>query len=143
MQLTTYVEARLGRWSRWYRWGSDPTPRRTVSWYHKIVTEPNVEQIGRPDTACPVDIDEAEDTHKAVMALEPQLRDTVFEAYLRGGTVEQKCRVLGLRSRQSYYNRLASAYQELLGYLNDQAAGVPLPAAKPRPGTLENIRRFA
>jgi hypothetical protein len=131
--LHTYVEARLGRWRLWYHWGQSPYPPRLASWYHKMLTEPNVEQIGRPDPSCPVDVEEAEQTHAAVMALDHDLRATVFEAYLKGGTVEQKIKALGVRSRQTYYDRLERAYIKLLGFFNDQAAAVPLSQPDFRP----------
>lgn len=131
--LHTYVEARLGRWRLWYHWGQNPYPPKLASWYDKMITEPNVEQIGRPDPNFPVDVEEAEQTHAAVMALDHDLRATVFEAYLKGGTVVQKCRALGIRSNKTYYNRLDRAYIILLGYFNDQAAELPLPQSDYRP----------
>lgn len=130
IQLHTYVEARLGRWQLWYRWGKNPGPSPVESWYGPIVLNPNVQQSGRHDSACPVDVSEAEETQRCVMALGvecPELKDTVFEAYLRGGTVEQKIATLGLKSRQSYYDRLDRAYVKLLGHFNDAASGIALP----------------
>lgn len=125
---SAYVEARLGRWTVWYRWGTRPGPRPVISWYGPMVLDPNVQQPDRRITVCPVDISEAEQTDAAVRALDPvYLRETIFQVYLRGGTIEQKCGALGLRSRQALYNRLDSAYIKLLGYFNDQAADIPLP----------------
>lgn len=139
-QLHTYVEARLGRWAVWYRWGARPGPRPVRSWFGAILDH-NVEQIGGVSTSCPVDINEALETNRAVMALSGELREAVFEGYLKGGSVEQKCRALGLRSRQSYYDRLNRAYGLVLGYLNDLAAGVPLPAIEPsRPVRARRIK---
>ncbi len=92
-----------------------------------MVLDPNVEQLGRISSACPVDIDEAEQTNQAVNHLAPELRATIQEAYLRGGTVKQKTRALGLKRRDTYYARLTRAYNTLLGYFNDLGAGIPLP----------------
>lgn len=85
--------------------------------------------MGRPDTQCPVDISEAEETHKAVNALEPELRDLIAQEYLSGVTISirDKMKALGFNSRQTYYNRLYRAYGVLLGYFNDLAADIPLP----------------
>jgi hypothetical protein len=132
VQLHTYCEARLGRWKLWNDWGSDGKPKAVCSWYGPMVIDPNVEQIGRPTSVCPVDVTEAEETNRCIMALEPDLRDTIFQVYLYGGTVAQQARALGLRRRQSVYERLERAYRHLLGYFNDAAAGVALPATKPR-----------
>ena len=68
-----------------------------------------------------VDPTEAEETDAAVRKLPPMLRDAVMEQWTAHGTVEQKCRKLGVRSRQTFYNRLARANNELLGILNDMA----------------------
>ena len=121
-----YVEARLGRWSVWCRWGPRPGPRRLRSSYGPMILDPNVEQIGRPSVQCPVDLSEAEETQRAVMALERELRDAVCECYLEGGTIRQKSAILGITPRAFYY-RLDRAYVRLLGYFNDLAAEIPLP----------------
>jgi hypothetical protein len=133
MQLHTYVEARLGRWYLWHRWGPYPGPKSVISWWGPMIIEPNVEQIGRPSTTCPVDIDEAEETQRSVMALlavDDDLYKVIVQAYLRGGTIEQKIRALGCKSNKTYYNRLERAYVKLLGFFNDAGAGVPLPRPK-------------
>jgi hypothetical protein len=150
-QLHTYVEARLGRWSRWYHWGIRPGPRPVVSWYEVIVLAPNVQGRGSDQSAvCPVDEQEAIATHKAVVALPDKYRAIVFEAYLKGGTVDQQARALHC-CKQTYYNRLTFAYALLLGYFNDLDAGVELPA-QPRPDVpvetkrltkLDGFRKFA
>lgn len=132
MQNNSYVEARLGRWARWYHWGPRPGPKRVISWYGPMILDRNVKQNGKVSLACPVDLDEAEETQKAVQALDPELRDIIFETYLKGGTVKQMMRACGIRKRDNYYLRLNRAYRQVLGYMNDVAAGVALPAPKPR-----------
>lgn len=126
VQLHTYVEARLGRWRLWYHWGARPGPRRVVSWYEVIVLAPNVQGRGGDQSACPVDEQEAAATHKAVMALPEKYRLTVFEAYLKGGTVAQQAAALSCCVK-TYYNRLAFSYTLLLDYFNCIEAGVDLP----------------
>lgn len=140
-QLHTYVEARLGRWSRWYHWGSRPGPRPVVSWYEQMVMAPNVQGRGpQGSSECPVDEHEASETDQAVRALPEDLRGVVFELYLKGGTVEQKARALGV-SRPNFYYRLERAYIRLLGLFNDQAAGIALPQPN-RPEIPVNNKRL-
>lgn len=127
----SYVEALLGRWSRWYHWGERPGPRQVISSWGPLILDRNVEQSGKISRPCPVDQDEASETHKAVMALSPELRDTVFECYLKGGMLNQKMRALGIKRRETYYARLERAYRLILGYLNDMACGIPLPEVRP------------
>ncbi len=140
LSLHTYVEARLGRWVRWYHWGARPGPKPVTSWYGPMIIDRNVEQLGRRSTSCEVDIDEAEETNTAVNHLPHELRDTIHETYLRGGTVKQKCRALGLKRRESYYARLTRAYNTLLGYLNDLSVGVPLPPIQPSVKQPKSVR---
>ena len=133
-QTHTYVMERLNRWVIWCRWGPRPGPKPVASWYGPNVLDRSIEQheIQRnPD--CPVDQDEARETNEAVFALmviAEELYDVVIEAYIKGGTVEQKMRALGIRGVRSYYIRLDRAHAKLLGLFNDVAAGVAVP--KPR-----------
>jgi len=138
-QLHTYIEARLGRWSIWYHWGSRPGPRGVVSWYETIVMAPNVQGRGGDAGVCPVDEQEAGETHRVVMALPEDLRGVVFEAYLKGGTVQQKASALRCCPK-TYYNRLDRAHTAALGYCNDIAAGIDLPVSKPMTVPLQTKR---
>lgn len=149
-QLHTYVESRLGRWRLWYHWGSRPGPRPVVSWYETIVLAPNVQGRGGDQSACPVDEQEAAATNAAVIALPEKYRAVVFENYLKGGTIDQQAKALGI-CRKTHYNRLEFAYTLLLGYFNDMEAGVALPQ-QPRPQVpaatksltaLHSFRKFA
>lgn len=131
-QLHTYVEQRLAKWAVWCYWGSSGSPQRVVSWYEKMIMAPNVQGRGGNSQPCPVDEVEAYETHKAVGALAPYLRDTVVEEWTKAGTAEHKARQLGIAVR-TYYDRLTSANIKLLGYLNDIAAGIDLPEAEASP----------
>ncbi len=126
MNLHTYAEARCGRWSMWYQWGQRPGPRRVVAALGQMIDRLK-QRAGFVETTCPVDITESEETQRAVMALDPELRDVVFEAYTKGGTIEQKMKALGIGSKRTYYKRLERAYVQLLGFWNDIECGVPLP----------------
>lgn len=131
-QIHTYVEARLAKWAIWCHWGSSGKPQKVVSWYEKVVMAPNVQGRGGDSQPCPVDEAEAHETHRAIGALAPYLRATIVEHWMVSGTAEMKARRLGI-CRDQFYERLNVANHKLLGYLNDLAAGVPLPAAEANP----------
>jgi len=69
---------------------------------------------------------QAEEIDKCVVALTPEKRLVIMQAYTRTGTVEQKARICGC-CEKTFYNRMAAAQRDILGYLNDLAAGLPLP----------------
>lgn len=129
LQLHTYVESRLHRWRVWLNTGSNPTPKRVISWWGPSVLDRNVEQTGQPHEVT-VDVDEAVETDRTVRILPTDLREAVFEVWTKGGTMAQKAKALHI-TRDGLYKRLDRAYPALLGYFNDQAAGVPLPACEP------------
>ena len=124
MQLHTYVEARLNRWRVWYHLGRRPGPERVISSWGPCILDRNVGQHGK--ASAKVDPGESLETDRAVDALVFELRAAVHEVYLKGGTMEQHARALGCH-RDTVYDRLARANCKLLGYLNDMAAGIPLP----------------
>lgn len=129
----TYVMLRLNRWGVYVRWlnsrgVSDPSPRPVVSCMGKLM-EGRVQQTGDTsrayETLCPVDIDEATDTQRCVVALPPWARQTAVEDYLVGGTQEQKARALCISERAFRYRRdLVHTY--LLELFNLAAADLPL-----------------
>lgn len=132
MQLNTYVKQRLAEWAVWLYWGNSGKPARVVSWYEKVVMAPNVQGRGTDSGVCPVSESAAYETHKAVSALAPYLRDTIVEFYTKAGTADHKARQLGI-GRQQLYDRLNTAENKVLGYLNDLAAGVALPTPEADP----------
>lgn len=136
-QLHTYVEQRLGKWAIWLHWGSSGKPAGVVSWYEKIVMAPNVQGRGGDTRPCPVDEAEAYQTNLAVGALADHLRQSIAVHWLKSGTGDMKARMLGI-SRDQFYARVATANGKLLGYFNDQAAGIPLPPPEPCHG---NVKR--
>lgn len=70
------------------------------------------------DSAC-LDVD------KAVCALNDELKEAVIICYCGIGTKEDKSRRLGCCVR-TYDNRLKAGEKEILGLLNDLAAGIPM-----------------
>lgn len=141
IQLHTYVESRLQRWAAWNRETVKFGPQRVRSWWGPMVLDRNVGRQGVPN-AVKYDPTECQQTDQAVYALEHKLREVIVEHWLRGGTVEQSMKRLNC-GKQTYYNRLARANHELLGYLNDQAAGIPLPRPYvPETKRLTNVDGF-
>lgn len=125
-----YVILRLNRWGIWVRWRanpggvSDPMPARVKSWWFKLVMVGKIEQIDRsPRAVCEVDVLEAEETQRCIMALPDHLRDTIVEEYAVGGTADQKAQALGIDTR-TFRHRRCVAHVELLGYFNDIAVGI-------------------
>lgn len=135
----TYVEARLGRWGLYQRWlrrgGSHPGPRPVISWYGPMVLDPHVQERGKgaaivPMSACPVDLDEARETTRCIAILKREQRKIIVELYVWSARPVDVIKAVGC-SKQTFYNRLYAGYADLLGYFNDVAAGVPLPAIEP------------
>jgi DNA-directed RNA polymerase specialized sigma24 family protein len=129
IQLHTYVESRLNRWSIWYLSGRRPGPDRVASWWGPMVLDRNVKSELRAQPK--VDPTETMETDRAVDALVFELRAAVHEVYLKGGTMEQKARALHC-CRMTLHRRIERANITLLGYFNDQAAGVDLPMPERR-----------
>lgn len=106
----------------------DPRPAPVASWWHKLVTARNVQQVDAVSVnrgECPVDIEEARETQACVVALPEHLRRTMVEEYLVRGTQEQKADALGIEPK-AFRARRDRAHHELLGLFNDAAAGLPL-----------------
>jgi len=138
-QLNTYVEMRVAAWALWVKWGSSGKPSGLVSWFESVVMAPNVQGRGGDHQACPVDEALAYEINRCMMVLPEHLRDTVKEHWLYAGTVEMKAQRLRI-SRDQFYERLNVAYNKILGYLNDLAAGVALPAPEISHGLVKKRR---
>lgn len=126
-----FVIMRCNRWGTYVRWlargGSDPRPKRVVSWWHKIITSRLLQQPEqrRPIDDCPVNLEEARETWQCIDALPVHLRDVIVEEYGVGGTADQKAEALGIKAN-SFRDRRENAHALLLGLFNDAAAGLPL-----------------
>ena len=125
MQIHTYVDARLSRWAAWYHSGTKPGPKRISSWWGPMILNRSVAQGNGGVARISFDPTECEETDRAVRHLGAELHAVIVEYWLKGGTVEQKCRALHC-CKQTLYNRIERAKAELLGHMNDQAAGVEL-----------------
>lgn len=125
LTLHTYVIARLDRWAHWRRqqtkFGVGPTSAR--SWWFPVVMRGNVKRV-RDWDKIETDDDECFETEKAVAALSVELRETIYEHFVKGGTAEQQKEALHVKSTHTIYDRLNRAYPILLGMFNDVAAGL-------------------
>ncbi len=118
MMVNTYVESRLNLWAEWrHRRLTDALgyPRRAA-----FVREPGSGYWTPEMESASYEMD------KCVVALIDERKLAVLECYATTGTREQKAKRLGCCLR-TYEYRLEAAKIDLLGYLNDLAAGVPLP----------------
>lgn len=143
MNVQVYVDQRLMRWGLYARWSRrQQTSGRTGcaalrSWWGILMLPSGSGDPPPtpPPTACPVDVDEAQQTMRCVGVLPDDLRAVIIEGYLVGGTVDQQCEALGHISTRTYYKRRARAHVMLLGYFQDIEVGVPLPML----GTVELV----
>jgi hypothetical protein len=129
--MQQYVMQRLTLWAIWclarvHEGGAPVGPARLRSWWGPMVLSPNAgsdssaQHSGR---ALRVNDAAAQETDACVRALSDDLRQAVVLAYLCGGSMDDKASKAGI-SRRAFYYRLDRAYGELLGLLNDQAAGL-------------------
>lgn len=113
-----YVSKRLVLWAEWRARKSDNGigyPRRSAF----VKTVSGGQWTLDIDSHC-IDVD------KCVCALEADYRAVIMECYTAVGTKEAKSRRLQI-SVKTFDNRLVKAHHEILGLLNDLAAGIPLP----------------
>lgn len=134
MRSNTYMDGQLVKWGIYKRWlekgGSRPGPKRVRSWWGPMITDRMVQGHRTPpmteeDSVCPVDIDEARDMDVCVAALgqlDPDLHMVVLECWYRGGTSEQQAEACRM-SIGTYYRRLETAKEVLLGLLQEHLAG--------------------
>lgn len=136
----TYVILRLSRLGRFVRWVDglgvrNPKPADVISWWGPIVMNGNVEQTGLESIRdiCPVDIVEAEETRRCIIALPQHLFETVIQEYVVCGKQAQKAHALDI-DVSTFRRRLTVAHAVLLDLFNAAAAGLPLEANYPSPG---------
>lgn len=115
-----YVNIRLNSWAEW-RLRKDNNALGYPS------QSPTVRLMPKDGGFWTPEMDSAAfEMDRCVVALEFELKQVIMESYTKTSTVKQKAAACGIEERMYYY-RLSAAKRELLGYLNDMAAGVPLP----------------
>lgn len=120
--LDTYVTSRLVQWANWRARrldGGTGYPKKSA-----FVINQASSGFWSPemDGQC-FDVD------AVVCALLPERKEVLMKCYTETGTKEQKAKRCGCCVR-TYDTRIEMAHRDVLGYLNDLAAGVPLPVVK-------------
>ena len=115
--MIVYINARLNAWAEWHARRGDSGlgfPRECS--YTRLQA--------RSGSGFKAEVDDAAwETHRGVNALIIERRAAVFSFYVRRGLVIQKARDCGC-SVATLYRRIDAAHQDLLGWLNDEAAGL-------------------
>jgi DNA-directed RNA polymerase specialized sigma24 family protein len=119
--LTTYIDFRLVQWADW-------RARREDSGlgYPRQTSFSRLGAAGSFGAWTPEMNDQAYEVEKCVMALVAERREALLQMFCRTSTVKQKC-VECFCSERTFYNRISAAKRDILGYLNDLAADIPLP----------------
>ncbi len=124
--MIPYINTRMNRWAEWRLVGRYQNGLGFPSTSPSLREGPGGLTVRAPDFD-----DEAFEVEAAFCAL--QVTDAPLAAVLylfhcraRGMTVAAMARECGCH-RDTFYARVARGHQAILGYLNDIAAGVPLP----------------
>ncbi len=120
--LDTYVTNRLVQWANWRARrldGGTGYPKKSA-----FVKETASSGYWTPelDGQC-LEMD------RVVCVLPAERRDVLMKCYTETGTKDQKAKRCGCCIR-TYDSRLEIAHRDVLGYLNDLAAGIALPVVK-------------
>lgn len=115
--MIVYVNDRLNRWAEWCMCG-----RRVVGLGFPTQCAYTRLSGSNGRVSAPEFDDEAWQTEQAVRRLDAQLRNVVMVFYLEAGDGLIKSKRLHC-SRDTMYARLQRAHNELIGHMNDLAAG--------------------
>jgi hypothetical protein len=127
--LIPYINNRCSEWARW--WLSGGSRLSVVSSIYRLKPGEYNPEGAAPEAVIPINDMDACKTDQAIAALRrvsPVLGDTLMAFYLRTAAPAFVAQDLGV-SERALYKRIERAHQQILGYLNDIEAGVPLPAA--------------
>lgn len=120
--LTTYIDARLVQWAEWRMRREDAgIGYPSQSAFVRMQPQP-----GNLEAWSPAMHEEAAEVDQCVCALIDLRREVIMQMYTRTSSIKQKADAC-FCSERTFFNRLHSAKVDILGYLNDLAAGVPLP----------------
>lgn len=128
--MIPYIDSQLIRWAEWLRTGNTRLGYPSQSAFVSAMGGGGGQPVVMPD-------DDAMAINRAVAALDPELKTVVDCVYrtMRGCTGEAIAEYLGCH-RDTVYARLHRAHVAVMGYLEDIAAGIPLPGladkSKPR-----------
>lgn len=121
--MIVYVNTRLNQWAEWV------AKRNDGLGYPRAVAFSRMAHSGSFGPSSPDMCEDAWEVEQCVTHLEKSLRAAVIEFYLRPGTCEQKAKAL-MCCKKTMYSRIDRAHNEILGLLNDLAAGISLPSSK-------------
>ena len=126
--MIDYINKRLNDWARW-RVSDRALLRHMLGvnscWPQMLGEAESTETVRQQGTLVPLNDLECCDTDRAVCALDSTLQETVVEYYTRIGTADTTAKRLGV-SKVTLFRRIDRAHGQLLGYLNDLAAGIRL-----------------
>lgn len=132
--MLTYIDQQLDEWARWRlqarMTGTSVSPYPAYRQMERNYSAGSIDP-GPPRSFVPVNELHCLATDRALGALSvtsPIVHDATVRYYLRIGPVEYVWRDLGC-SKMTLYRRLDEAHRLILGWLNDLAAGVPIPHA--------------
>lgn len=120
--MILYIDGRCKLWAVWRVTGKVLPVIARSSWQNL-----SGGGSGQSRDLVPVNDIECKDIDTCVCALRPELKQAVIEAYTRVGTVETAAKRCGVSPR-TLFRRLDMAHYMILGWLNDLAAGIPVPA---------------
>lgn len=120
LTITPYIEVQLIAWGRW----ASKAAARAIGYPSTSPMFKDAKSSCVHESSPPFGIDEyVQDTDLAVQRLEPAMRALCVEVYQIGGT--QREIAVRLHTSQSGVNRLiGTLHQQVMGHLNDIAAGV-------------------
>jgi hypothetical protein len=139
--MIDYINARLNMWARW-RSGARFSSSRSPYPIYNLPKSPEADDAPPKQSFVPIREEECWHVDKAVCALRPERRDLIEVFYLWVIPMDQKFKACGCCS-STFYDRLHAAHQDILGYLLDLEAGVPVPAWTQKTGEVARALQTA
>jgi hypothetical protein len=130
MNNDSYIAFRINQWANWRARRDD----NGNGWPSKLPGYDGM-PIGTGQKNFSPDVPEEcmqiESCMIALRVVNKELYDVLILAYTKHMmTAEQKSIKMGYGTSRTFYNRIGTAHNLMLGFLNDLAAGIPLPKAE-------------
>lgn len=120
--LTTYIDARLVQWAVWHIRRADSG----VGFSNSSPLARMMEQPGTFGAWTPKMDDDAAELDQCICALDETRKLVIMLHFTKSMTNAQKARECNC-AESTFFARLHAAKVDILGFLNDKAADVPLP----------------
>lgn len=120
--MNEYINGRLVKWGEWMVRGGNAGKNGYPGQAAFMRMVPSSE----PSSWSPLLDTEAEEVNQCVLRLSPDRKRLVTVYYMRTATADMVARELGC-CKKTLFNRLALAHEDIMGMLNDLAAGLKLP----------------